>query len=346
MSFDIISLKKPSLKRDDFLSVLEALIEKKVYPGEIHNKLVLNITEKYNLKNICFLPSKWVGVKIFLQIEKIKEKFKKVFISNNSDLFYYHILKDEGLEIIPVDLDIENLVPVLENIKSEIDEKSFFILSFPYGYPVDFSEIEKLNVPVFADLSGSFGVLYKSKFLGKNFDFLIYSFKDEDIITCGDGCMMIIKDEKRFLNYYKIVEDFNLKLSDYNSALLFSQLEKFEKIRNSRKKLFYYYKEQIKNEEKIQIIFDREFNDENVPNYNNFILRVKENYDELLMNSKKYNIEIQPLINKPISFILNNSKKFPNSIKIASEYYKIPFYPVIDKNTLDRVSVFLNKISS
>ncbi|MCX8058279.1 MAG: DegT/DnrJ/EryC1/StrS family aminotransferase [Spirochaetes bacterium] len=345
MNSDLVHLKKPSLKRDDFLSVLDALIEKKIYPGELYNKIVSYINEKFGLKYFSLLPSRWVAIKLFLQYENIKRNYKKIFISNNSNPFYYQIFKEEGIEIIPLDLNEYSLIPNIETLLNENKDKSLLILSYPYGYPVDFSPFESLGINILADLSGSFGVKYKNKLLGKNFDYVLYSFNDEDIITCGDGCLFLINEEKKFIEYFKLINEFNLKLSDYNCALLLSQMEKIDKIIKSRMKLFEFYKSKIKNSEKIEVQFDNLYDEENYPNYNQFIIHYKTGYENINFLAKNFNIEIEPLIKKPISFVLNNSKNCPNSLKFSSEYFKIPFYPLIDEKALERVSLFLNKIS-
>jgi len=341
LNSNFIPLKRPSLKRDDFLSVLNAMIDKKIYPGEIYNNLENLVKDKFKLSNLIFLPSKWIAIKLFFQIEIIKKNFKKIYVSNNCDPFYYYILNEENVEIVPLDINPDNFLPLDENIEKE---NALLIINFPYGYPVDFENILKLNIPIFADLSGSFGVINGGKFIGNYFDYVIFSFKDEDLITCGDGALFIISDQKKYSNYIKIVEEFNLKLSDYNCALLYSQIEKLEKIRSSMKKLFLFFKSFI-NSDYIKIVFDKDYNESNIPNYSNFIIFKEENCDYIKEFAEKYKIEIVNLIKKPISFFLNDKKFYKNSMKIASNYFKIPFYPTLDEKSVEKISIFLKKIS-
>lgn len=343
-----ILFKKPSLKRDDFISVLDAMIDERIYPGIIYKIFKEEITKITGINNILILPSKWVALKIvFDYLYSEYQTIKNLIITNNSDPFYYEFFKNYKVNILPVDIN-KDFLPDIKNIfnlKLEVNDLLF--ISFNTGFSVDFNDINSIDVVQLADLSGSFFTFYNNLHIGKNFDFVFFSLKDDDIITTGDGAILYIKSKKIYNKIEKIVDEYNLKLSDFNCALGLSQLRKINKIINSRKKIVEYYLQNIKDSVKILYYRNIDFNKlkGNIPNFNNFYILIDKNlnyYKELFYSN---NVIVKPIIEKPISLYLNKGiEQYEFSGIYAKQGLNIPVYPTLKEEQLKLIVKIINKI--
>ncbi len=330
-----IRFKKPSLRRNDFLGVLDALIYDRVYPGIIYNETCEHLKEKNKFKNPLLLPSKWVFWKFMLSEKFFGKKIKKVLIPDIADPYYYFFFNSSNIEVIPIDIDANTLLPSVDDIlKHNPQEDTLLVLSYPFGVPQDVSEIQSMDINIVADLTGSFNVDMKNK----GFDICLYSFGDEDIITSGDGICVDIKDNKIFKKVVSFVKDYKLELSDYNCALLLAQLKQINSIIRSRKKLFDRIKKVISNE---SLFID--YDQYEGANYNNLILYLEDiSYlTELLDNT---NIEYKLFSDKPISFYTNSMDSMNFSKKICKSAIMLPFYPTLKEEEIKKIELVLKKI--
>lgn len=345
-----ILFKRPSLKRDDFISVLDAMIDERIYPGIIYDIFRDEIKKITNLNNILLLPSKWVAIKlIFDYIYKQHESIENIIITNNSDPFYYEFFKNYDLNIFPVDIN-KGFLPDFDSIiylKPGLDDLLF--VSYQAGFSADFSDTNSIDTLQIADFSGSFHTFFNNKHIGKGFDFTLFSLKDDDIITTGDGAILYIKDNKIYKELENLVNEYNLKLSDFNCALGLSQLRKINKIINSRKEIIKYYLDNI--DDSIEIVYYRDLDfDElkrNKPNFNNFYIIFENNLNYLKELFETSHIDVKPIINKPISmFLEKNNNNLINSNKIAKYGLNIPVYPTLKEEQLKLITNIINKATN
>ena len=231
----MLPFKEPSLKRDDLISVLDALASRQVFPGKVYENAIDILHEKLGVKNILLVSSKWIATQLVTQI-LLEEKIKNIYVANDSPLLYLNIFSTFAQKIQPLDITQYSLDFDVQSIALS-DSLLFF--TYNNGYPKDLSFIKSIDMPTMVDLSGSLFTRFRNNFLFKDLDYVICSFKEEEVITSGDGAAIIIKDDKKFEKIRNLAYENNLLLCDFNCSLLISQILKLNSIKNSRKKLFY-----------------------------------------------------------------------------------------------------------
>ncbi len=345
----LISLKEPSLKRDDLLSVLEALAQRKIFPKEIYEQVLNNLKQILEINNILLVSSKYIAIQLILQ--NIQDKYQTLYSSNDINSFYFNQFKGFFTKIIPIDINQYSLYfnPV---ILSELN-KSILFFSYNLGYPVDIEFISNIDILSIADLSGSLFTKFQNKYLIDSVDFAICSLKDEEIITSGDGALIFVKDRKIYEKIYQYALYNNLFLSDFNSSLLLSQIMKKDKIVLSRNKIFFKLFNETKEYSTNVSWFDsrkilEKYSEDQLikdATFTTFTIDV----EDISIAEKiaiQIGLEISPSIKIPLSLELKLSNSFPNTEKVAKHAVFIPFYPLLNEQDLDKISYFIKKVNN
>ena len=342
-----IKFKMPSLKRNDFLSVLNAMVDDKIYPGELYARFAEVVTQITSFKYPVFVPSRWMAwnlaIKAFFPLNSVKPE--RVLISNNSLPVYVDFFDGFNMKPEPLEISDSKLIPEVDEILSKSpDEKSLIFISYPYGYPAEFKGITSVDNLIFGDFSGSFFTFLENEHIGLDFDCAVFSLKDEDIVSTGDGVLLAVKDKKIYEKIDAIVTQYNLRLSDYNCSLGLSQMEKINSIVRSRKKIFDMYCSFCRSN--ITIIFSDGIDGKEGyrPNFNSFNILIEDAYDDLIQLLETLNIEYRPIIEKPISLLVRGEKRFVNTEKICKKGIALPLYPTMTNQDVERVEKVLKKI--
>ncbi len=187
---------------------------------------------------------------------------------------------------IDSELDTWNMCPELleEAIIDRLNQgkkPKAIILVYIYGMPAKINEIsmiaKKYDIPIIEDAAEALGSKYLNKQLGSFFDFGIYSFNGNKIITSSGGGALISKNQKliekaKFLatqakddvSYYQHSEiGYNYRLSNVCAAIGRGQLDTLKDKVVKRRSIFNYYKDNL------SCISDIEFLEERNPAYSN-----------------------------------------------------------------------------
>lgn len=345
----IVTFKEPSLKRDDLLSVLDALANRKIFPKEIYEKAIENLKNILDSNNIILVSSKYVAIQLILQ--NIEKRYSNLYSSNDINYFYFNQFSGFFNNITPLDINQYSI----NFDPQQLDELNKSILFFCYnlGYPVDLQFISEIDIISIADLSGSLFSKFNGKHLMNYVDFAICSLKDEEIITSGDGALIYIKDRKIYEKINEFCLNNNLYLSDFNCSLLLSQLSKKDKIIESRKKIFLKIFEETKKYLNDSNWFDsRKILEkcalEELAENSSFTTFTVDANDINIANTiaQQIGIEIEPAIKIPLSLKLKLTKSYPITEKVTKHAIFIPFYPMLTENEINKISYFINKLSS
>lgn len=344
----IVAFKEPSLKRDDLLSVLEALVNRKIFPKEIYEQSVESLRNILNVKNIILVSSKYVALQLILQ--NIDKRYSNLYSSNDLNHFYFNQFSLFFEKITPLDINQYSLN--FDPIKLSELNKSLIFFTYNLGYPVDIQFIPNIDIISMADFSGSLFTKFNGKHLLEYVDFAICSLKDEEIITAGDGALIYIKDRKLYEKINEYAFNNNLYLSDFNSSLLLSQITKKDKIIESRKKIFLSIYEKTKENISELNWFDtrrilEKYSIEELSIYSSFTTFTIDVKDINIAKkiAEQIGVETNIVIEKPLSLELKLQQNFPITEKVAKHALFIPFYPLLNEKDLEKIYYFINKIS-
>lgn len=242
-------------------------IKKSLFFEENYNQKVKNyLKKKFKYKNAIVTTSCTAALEIIslsLNIKKNDEIIVPAFTFVSTALPFSNL----GAKIVFCDIDPANLNMSIEDLRTKINKKTKAIVFVHYnGNPEGIDEIIKLKKKnkfiIIEDAAHSFGKIYKNEYVGKKSDFSVFSFHDTKNISCVEGGLLVVNNNKfvkkadiiankgtdrtSFLNNKTRYYSWKYKgisgiPSNYTCALLYSQLIKFKKILNNRKKFYLLY---------------------------------------------------------------------------------------------------------
>lgn len=170
---------------------------------------------------------------------------------------------------------------VCYNKKTKRRIKSLVVVH-PYGYMVDMPKLVKLckkyNLSLLEDAAGALGSYYKNKHAGTFSDYGIISFNGNKIVTTGMGGALLLKNyteykeikhiisTSRLQHSYEIEHDgigYNLRMTNLNAALGYSQLINFQSTLKKKKKLYQRYLIKLKENEICRVIEENQLSSQN-----------------------------------------------------------------------------------
>lgn len=279
-----------------------------------------------------------------------------------------------------VDIEEETLGLDPNKVKLTISQKTKMIMPIHYaGLPCQIDQITNLarnyKIPIIEDAAESLGSKIKKQNVGTFGDLSIFSFAGNKILTTGEGGAITTNSKKIYeklkllrshgrsinQNYFSSNElpkyvtlGYNWRMSSMTAALGISQLNKFEKMVNLRRKHAKYLSSKLS-----------KFKEISIPNEPNGFRHVYQLYTILLDNSKTRN-ELAKFLNKkgimtkiffePVhhtTFYKNlgydKSTKLPVTEKTYERILTLPMYPGLTKNELNficnSVAEFMEKRS-
>jgi len=212
---------------------------------------------------------------------------------------------------------------------------------------------KKHNLFVIEDAAQAIDSYYKSKPLGGIGHLGCFSFHETKNISCGEGGMLVINDD-RFLERAEIIWEkgtnraaffrgevdkygwvdigSSFLSSDINAAFLFAQLEEIENIQKKRKWVWYHYYQGLINLEKREIITLPKIPDYASNNGHMFYIictsLTERNALINFLNKKKIHtaFHYQSLHKSPYYYKLHDGRKLPNSERLTDCLLRLPFY--------------------
>lgn len=269
----------------------------------------------------------------------------------------------------PVFADIEadtyNISP--EDIEAKITEKTKAIIPVHFtGQPCDMDKIldiaKQHNLTVIQDSAHALGADYKSKMIGSFGDMTIFSFHPVKHITTGEGGMVVTNNEELYKKlilfrthgitrdsdmlinndggwYYEQLElGYNYRMTDIQSALGISQMDRLDEFVRRRRELVERYNKAFANSDKITIPFMK---DGCNSSWHLYVIKVnnrKEVYDKLKEAGIGSNVHYIPVYKHP--YYQNNGYKdvhCPNAEELYEHMLSLPLYPKLTNEQQDYV---------
>ena len=136
----------------------------------------------------------------------------------------------------------------------------------PYGQPADCDKMikiaKKYNLKIIEDAADALGSFFSKKHVGTFGKLGVLSFNGNKIVTCGSGGAILTDDKKlaekarilittsKIIHKFKVEHSglgYNYRMSNINAALGLSQLNRFYKTINYKKKIHNFYKYEFLN---------------------------------------------------------------------------------------------------
>ena len=363
------SIKKPIYVTQPFLPPLKEFIPylEKIWDnkwltnnGEFHRQLEKELSEYLGVKYISLFANGTLALITALQEMRITGE---VITTPFSFVATTHSLWWNGIKPVFVDIEPEffNIDP--EKIEAAITPKTTAIMPVHvYGNPTNVKRIQEIadtyGLKVIYDACHAFGVKTKDQSILNFGDMSILSFHATKVYTTFEGGAIICHDEKtkKRIDYLKnfgfagetkvVAPGINAKMNEFQAALGLLQLKYADHVRNKRKEIAEYYRNNLKNIKGISYFEDIK---DVTHNYAYFpILIDKEKYkmtrDEIYQKLKDNAILTRryfyPLISNFTSYSglpSANINNLPVANQVAEEVLCLPIYPNLDFKVTNKI---------
>ena len=267
----------------------------------------------------------------------------------------------------PIFCDIQeetlNIDPV--SIKKNITAKTKAIMVVHWaGYPVDLDEVNRIakkhNLKVIEDAAHALGATYRNKPIGSTSDYACFSFQAIKQITCGDGGMLALLNEKDFrraklLRWFGIDRDFKgdiywkyqiteigykYHMNDICAAMLLVQLDELAGILKKRRQIANRYLEGFADTPGLTLLkrdADRQSGDwlftVLVQRRDDFMKKLKDNSIESHMVHVRN--DIYPIFG-------GKRRDLPVMNKLEAQYVSIPLHCNLSDNEVSKIIKVIN----
>ena len=323
----MIPHSKPTISKSDIKAVAEQTKSGMHASGkktiEFENKIKILIKTKYAKA----VQTGTTAIHLALLALNIK-KGNEVIIPSYVCQSILSAVKYTQATPVLVDITQNSSNITTETIKSKITKKTkAIIVPHMFGIQAEINKIKKLKIPIIEDCA-HFIKPIKSK--GK---ISIFSFYATKMISTGHGGAIatnnkkiakkienLLKYDKR--KYYKIA--YNSSLTDIQSSLGISQIEKLSQFIKKRKQIAKKYNSSLKDLPIILPTFPRN----SIPFRYIIKLKNKKQKNQIKKHLRKNKIIAEYPIFKPLHQYLKLPKKyFPNTEKAFATSLSIPIYP-------------------
>lgn len=183
-----------------------------------------------------------------------------------------------GAKPVLIDIESENWNIDVSQIEKKITSKTKVIMPVHiYGHPVDMDPIikiaEKYNLKILEDAAEVHGAEYKNKKCGSLGDVSSFSFYANKIISCGEGGMVLCKNEKAaelarsYRNlcfkpekrFWHTELGYNFRMTNLQAAVGLAQFEKIGEYIKIKRKFGQYYISKLKEIQELKLQTEKEW---------------------------------------------------------------------------------------
>ena len=325
--------------------------------GPFKKKLEKKLEKFFKVKNVILVANGSLALQIAYKAldltgNVITTPFS--YIATSSTLLW------EKLEPNFVDIDKKTLNIDVNIIEKKINNKTSAILPVHvFGNPCEVDSIKKIankyNLKIIYDASHAFNTKYKNTSVLRYGDVSIVSLQATKIFHTIEGGAIITNNNKlankirRLSNFgfnqdKKILEvGINANMNEFEAAMGLCVLEDFKKITNSRKKIWNFYHQNLKNNFSFQ---DLNLFANNNYSYFPIILKSEKQTKLTIKNLKEKNIFVRRYF-YPSLDLLKFNQKFgicPHSIDISKRIICLPLYYELSKLTQIKIINLLIKL--
>ncbi len=333
--------------------------------GPYNNKLEKSFAKYVGVKYASTVSNGTVAIHLALRALKLKAG-DEVIVPNFNGIYAAYAMLYEGINLIPIEAEIDTWNIDTELIEEKITSKTKAILVVHlYGHPCNMDPILKIankyNLKVIEDAAEAHGAEYKSKKAGSLGDIATFSFYANKIMTSGEGGIVLTNDEELYesIEYYKnqcfplngsrnfIHEDlgYNYRYTNIQAAIAYAQFEQIDDLVSKRIQINEKYQSSLSDIEGISFQANKDYA-KNVfwmssilidSNKTGFSRNELENYlNEHNIQTRRLFVGMhrQPVIKK---YGINISEKFEISDHISDNGLYLPSSPHMSEHDFERV---------
>ena len=330
-----------TIRRREMDAVLTCMVEEKIGPGELSQRLIQVTKENFGVDGAVALRSPSIALRYALQALDIP-KGSQIALSALAPYWQIVTLEDLGYEPIVVDVVPETGIVNFELVqKAATDGAKLLILHEPLGLVPDFDALKEIGIPFIEDISQSAGALYKEKTVGTFGIFSIFGLEEKDIVTAGGGAMLMASERRDWIVLKRLTDKIPSTdiLPDINAALALVQLKEFprnEEVRRGIYEVFYRSLMQGKHKTCVNLV---EHADKVVYS---FPVILNSGYKEVKQYTSRKDIEITPAFEETVVALREESLEHcthARSLRLRCVLF--PLYPRLGAKNSEKIAKIL-----
>jgi len=316
----MIPHSSPWITSDDINSVHKVILSRMIAQGEKTNFFEKKIAEYTKQKYALSTSSGQSAITLALRILKVG--------AGDDVMLPTYVCRSvlDAITILganPVFCDIgENWCMTEKTVESALTPSTRAIIAVHmYGIPCDVLSISKFGIPIIED-----SCQFLCPEAGKFGDLSVLSFHATKCIATGNGGMLLSREIP-----IQSVENYADRLSDFQSALGLSQLER--------------YGEMLKRRQKIANIYNDTIPQKYLPNikksmYFRFPVLTQQSFEEISSKFLKHEIVVRRGVDSLLHRIVDmDDSQFPISVNKFNKTVSIPIYPALDEKQINKISI-------
>lgn len=358
----LIPLFSPTIRRSEMDAVLTCMVDEKVGPGEISERLVKKACEYFNVSVAVALRSPAIALNFALQLLDFP-KGSGIMLSALAPAWQYVEVLRQGFKPIVLDVNAETALVTPVAIEEGIKQGGrVLVLHYSLGLMPELEPILNLGVPIIEDISEAAGASYN--FNSNNLDlqakvnsennenyekkagtfgvFSILGLEENNILTAGGGAILMAKERRNAIPLKRLYDAAPAtdKLPDINAALGFIQLRQIEKNMNTRQEIYdIYIKSLMASRHKTFVLSDKASN----PIFS-FPVLLSSGFKNVEKYASKKKIEVKPAF---LGSIIDIFKEEVDCLHASSLFLRtvlFPLYPRLGAKNSQTIAKVLSTI--
>ena len=321
-----IPVYSSTIRRSEMDAVLTCMVEEKIGPGEMNQKLIKQVCETFQTAGAAAFRSPSIALNYALKALNL-ENGSSVIISSLAPSWQYVELNRQGYKPIVLDVEADSVFPSFESIENAVQAGGrVLVLHETLGFLPDIEKILSLNIPIIEDISQSAGAAYKEKYAGSMGVFSILGLEEKDILTGGGGAVLLAPERRNAIVLKKLYDESPLtdQLPDINASLAFVQLKQMAKNMEQRKEMHESYIRSLM-QGKHKTIAQKE--DTVNPVYS-FPVILNSGVSDVQKYASKKDIDIELAFkNSTVEYLKESQESFINASSLLLRCVLFPLYP-------------------
>jgi len=364
-----IPLMVPDIQQQDIDAVVKVLQSGMLIQGAKVEELENNIVQYLGVKHAIAVSNGTASLHLSLLALGIG-RGDEVIVPAFSYIATANVVELAGATPVFVDIDIKTFNINTDLIEQAITPKTKAIIPVhEFGLACDITRVCEIakahHLFVIEDAACALGATENGKFAGTFGNVGSFSFHPRKAITCGEGGMLVTNDEElakklRILRNHGIEVQagkmefleagFNYRLTDFQAALVNSQLQRLKNILTYKNKLARIYFSELKNEIAIQLPQASQ-NKEHTWQSFHIVTDNKTDRDQLIQNLRTAGVGVnygaQCMPSQKFykqKYRLNCEQLFPNALRAYKQGLVLPLYEKMKEADLKVVAKKLQRL--
>jgi len=331
-----------TIRRSEMDAVLTCMVEEKVGPGEMNQKLIKLVRELYTADGALALRSPAMALVYALEMFDLPEK-AGVLLSALAPSWQYIEVVRHGLTPVVLDVDPLTGLVTVEAVEEGIKQGArVLVLHETLGNLPDMDVFSALSIPIIEDISQSAGAGYGGKQVGTFGAFAILGLEERDILTGGGGAVLIAGERRNASVLKNTAEKIPITdcLPDINASLAVIQLKNMEKNMQLRTEIRELYLQALLQTRHKPLVFSEAVTN---PVYS-FPVVLESGFKDVKHYVNRKDIEVELAFTNSIAAFLKEENGCINAASLVLRTVLFPLYPRLGIRNASKIAKILGTL--